>query len=147
VRVPQRRATHTETGWEVYPDGLEAVLREVGKRYPAPPLYVTENGAAFYDPPAAADGRVDDPLRVAYLRDHLRAVRRALAAGADVRGYFAWSLLDNFEWSHGYSKRFGLVHVDYATQRRTPKRSAELYAEVIRSNGASLDGPRPAPGA
>jgi len=81
---------------------------------------------------------VEDPLRVAYLRDHLRALRAALAAGCDVRGYFVWSLLDNLEWAHGYSKRFGIVHVDFASQRRTPKASARFYASVIASNGRVL---------
>jgi beta-glucosidase len=136
--VRQRLATHTETDWEVYPAGLTETLRQVRERYGPLPLYVTENGAAFYDPPSPLDGRVDDPLRVAYLRDHLRAVGEALAAGVDVRGYFAWSLLDNFEWAHGFSKRFGLVHVDYATQRRTVKASGRFYAEVARSGGAAL---------
>src|SRR4029450_12154876 len=112
---------HTETDWEVYPAGLEEALLWVARRYGPIPLYVTENGAAFYDPPSPVDGRVDDPLRIAYLRGHLRAVARAIAAGADVRGYFAWSLLDNLEWSHGFSKRFGLVHVDFATLERTGK--------------------------
>jgi len=136
--VRQARATHTETGWEVFPQGLVDTLVRVKERYGNPPLYVTENGAAFFDPPTADDGRVHDPLRVAYLRDHLRAVHRAIAAGVDVRGYFAWSLLDNFEWSHGYSKRFGIVHVDFATQARTPKDSARFYADVIASHGARL---------
>ncbi len=102
------------------------------------PLYVTENGAAFYDPPVAEGDTLEDPLRVAYFREHLRAVRRAVARGVEVRGYFAWSLLDNYEWSAGYSKRFGIVHVDLETQRRTPKRSARFYGEVIRSNGGAL---------
>jgi beta-glucosidase len=84
---------------------------------------------------------VADPLRTAYLRDHLKATRDAIARGVDVRGYFAWSLLDNFEWSYGFSKRFGIVHVDHATQRRTPKQSARFYADVIRSRGAALDAP------
>jgi beta-glucosidase len=84
---------------------------------------------------------VQDPLRVAYLGDHLRALRRAMDGGADVRGYFAWSLLDNFEWSQGFSKRFGLIRVDYATQKRTPKASARFYTRVIQSNGAALDEP------
>jgi beta-glucosidase len=130
---------HTETGWEVYPPGLEETLRWVAGRYSPPPLYVTENGAAFTDPPVAAGGPLDDPLRVAYLRGHLRAVTRALAGGVDVRGYFAWSLLDNLEWSHGFSKRFGLVHVDRATQARTPKASAAYFSRVIRSGGGALD--------
>ncbi len=140
VRQPHR--TYTETGWEVFPEGLTRVLVWVTERYGRVPLYVTENGAAFYDPPKAIHGRVEDPLRVDYYRQHLRAVHDAVRQGADVRGYFAWSLLDNFEWSLGYAKRFGLVHVDYETQKRTPKSSATYYAEVIRSNGAVL-GSRP----
>jgi beta-glucosidase len=133
VTVHQPQHAYTETGWEVYPQGLADTLRWVAGRYGPIPLYVTENGAAFYDPPSA--GSLDDALRVDYLRTHLRAVRQAIDDGVDVRGYFAWSLLDNFEWAHGYSKRFGLVHVDYATQTRTPKASAEFYAEVIRTHG------------
>jgi beta-glucosidase len=129
---------HTEMGWEVYPDGLAEILLWVRERYGATPLYVTENGAAFQDPEPEG-GTVQDPLRAAYLRDHLRAVRRAMDGGADVRGYFAWSLLDNFEWSQGFSKRFGLIRVDYATQTRTPKASARFYTRVIQSNGAALD--------
>ena len=129
--VPQPRATHTETGWEVFAPALPAVLRWVKERYGNPPIYVTENGAAFYDPPAVDGDRVADPLRVEYLRAHLRAVHAAIEAGVDVRGYFLWSLLDNFEWSVGYSKRFGIVHVDFETQRRTPKDSALFYAKVI----------------
>ncbi|HEX5723878.1 MAG TPA: GH1 family beta-glucosidase, partial [Longimicrobiaceae bacterium] len=136
--VRQPRHVHTELGWEVYPPALEEVLVWVKERYGEVPLYVTENGAAFYDPPVAEGGEVDDPLRVDYYREHLRAVHRAIRRGVDVRGYFAWSLLDNFEWSEGYSKRFGIVHVDFETQRRTPKRSAAFYAEVIRTHGAAL---------
>ena len=132
--VRQKRAAHTETGWEVFPRGLTDTLLWVKKRYGDIPLYVTENGAAFYDPPTADSGDLEDPLRVAYLRSHIRAVADAIARGVDVRGYFAWSLLDNFEWSLGYTKRFGLVHVDYETQERTPKASALFYSEVIRSN-------------
>jgi beta-glucosidase len=136
--VRQKRHTHTETHWEVYPRGLTDTLTQVRERYGDLPLYVTENGAAFYDPPTADGETLEDPLRVAYLKSHLRAVLDALEQGVDVRGYFAWSLLDNFEWNHGYSKRFGIVHVDYETQRRTPKRSARFYSEVIRSRGAQL---------
>ena len=136
--VRQEGATHTETGWEVYAQGLEDALRWVKQRYGDVPLYVTENGAAFPDPAQAPPGGVEDPLRVAYLRDHLRAVRSAIAAGCDVRGYFVWSLLDNLEWAHGFSKRFGIVHVDFASQRRTPKASARYYAGVIASNGRAL---------
>jgi beta-glucosidase len=114
------------------------VLLWVKERYGDLPLYITENGAAFYDPPHAIDGHVDDPLRVWYYAEHLRAAAEALRQGVDLRGYFAWSLLDNFEWSLGYSKRFGIVHVDYDTQERTPKASARFYADVIRTNGAVL---------
>jgi beta-glucosidase len=136
VRQPQH--AHTETGWEVYPDGLTDALVWITERYGRIPLYVTENGAAFYDPPHAIDGAVRDPLRVWYYREHLRAARRAIERGVDLRGYFAWSLLDNFEWSLGFAKRFGLVHVNYRTLERTPKESAKFYADVIRSNGESL---------
>jgi beta-glucosidase len=129
---------HTEMGWEVYPDGLAETLLWVRGRYGQIPLYVTENGAAFADDVPAGDADVSDPLRAAYLRDHLRAVHRAIAGGADVRGYFVWSLLDNFEWSEGTSKRFGLIRVDYETQKRTAKTSARLYGRIISSHGESL---------
>lgn len=135
ARVKNPRAAYTETGWEVFPQGLSDILVWVTERYGRMPLYVTENGAAFYDPPVATDGRVDDPLRVDYYRRHLHTVLDAVDRGADMRGYFAWSLLDNYEWSHGYSKRFGIVHVDYETQQRTPKASAHFYSDVIRENG------------
>jgi beta-glucosidase len=138
ARVLQPRHAYTETGWEVYPPGLTDTLKWVTSRYGRVPLYVTENGAAFYDPPQPIDGRVDDPMRVAYYRTHLRAAYEAVCQGVDLRGYFAWSLLDNYEWSLGYSKRFGIVHVDFATQQRTPKASASFYAEVIRTHGAAL---------
>jgi beta-glucosidase len=137
-RIEQPRHAYTETDWEVYPEGLTDTLKWVTDRYGRIPLYVTENGAAFYDPPQPIDGRVDDPLRVAYYRSHLRAAHTALCQGVDLRGYYAWSLLDNYEWSLGYGKRFGIVHVDYATQQRTPKASARFYSEVIRTHGAAL---------
>jgi beta-glucosidase len=136
--VRQPHALYTETGWEVYPAGLTETLEWVRERCGDLPLYVTENGAAFVDPPQAVDGRVHDPSRVDYYRTHLRAALEALRRGVNLRGYFAWSLLDNYEWSHGYSKRFGIVHVDFATQRRTPKTSARFYADVVRSRGAAL---------
>ncbi|MDE2220216.1 MAG: beta-glucosidase [Gammaproteobacteria bacterium] len=139
ARVRQAGAIYTETDWEVYPQGLVDALLWVKERYGNPPVYITENGAAFPDPPVAAAGTLEDPLRVEYLRVHLQAVRTALARGADIRGYCVWSLLDNFEWSLGYAKRFGIVHVDYATQRRTPKASAAFYRQVIAANGACLD--------
>jgi beta-glucosidase len=122
---------HTEMGWNIDPAGLEEILLDLTERYPDQPLMITENGAAFPDVPDG-NGVVDDQDRIDYVRRHLEATVRAVEAGADVRGYFLWSLMDNFEWSHGYSKRFGMVHVDYATQRRTPKASARWYARVIR---------------
>lgn len=137
VRQPQ--ATYSETGWEVFPQGLVDTLNWIRERYGNPPLYITENGSAFYDPPVAPADELPDPLRVDYLRKHLRATLQARADGCDIRGYFAWSMLDNFEWSLGYSKRFGIVHVDFATQKRTLKSSAKLYAEIIASRGAVLD--------
>jgi beta-glucosidase len=136
--VRQKQATHTETDWEVFPHGLMDVLLWVKDRFGNPPVYVTENGAAFYDPPTVAGDQLPDPLRVDYLRRHLCTLSEAIQAGCDVRGYFAWSLLDNLEWAHGFSKRFGLVHVDFMTQRRTPKTSARYYSRVIATQGASL---------
>ena len=138
VPVRQKQATYTETGWEVFAQGLTDTLSWIRKRYGDIPQYVTENGAAFYDPPAASGGRVADPLRIDYYRSHLRAVHAAIQQGVDVRGYFAWSLLDNLEWSLGYSKRFGLVHVNFETLERTPKDSARFYADVIATQGAAL---------
>jgi len=135
--VKQPAAVYTETSWEVYPQGLTDTLLWVKERYGALPLYVTENGAAFADPPTVAGDELADPLRVAYLKEHVRAIHAALERGVDLRGYFVWSLLDNFEWALGYAKRFGIVHIDFATQRRTLKASARCYAEIIASNGAA----------
>ncbi|HEV2375476.1 MAG TPA: GH1 family beta-glucosidase [Streptosporangiaceae bacterium] len=132
----------TAMGWPVEPGGLRDILLRVGREYPPLPLYVTENGAAFHDY-VDPEGRVKDPERVAYLAAHIAATHEAIAAGADVRGYFCWSLLDNFEWAEGYSQRFGLVWVDYGTQRRTPKDSAEWFAGVARSNRLPTPGPYP----
>ncbi len=129
---------YTATNWEVYAPALTDVLTWVRDRYGPVPVYVTENGAAFDDPPRADGHVVDDPPRVAYVGDHLRAAYRSIERGVDLRGYFVWSLFDNFEWSQGYSKRFGLVHVDFDTQRRTLKRSALFYRDVIRSGGTVL---------
>jgi beta-glucosidase len=132
IRVDVPGAIYTETGWEVHAPSLHDLLLWFRERYGAKmPLYITENGAAFYDPPVAYDEVVDDPLRVHYFREHLASVSRAITDGVDVRGYFAWSLLDNLEWSLGYTKRFGIVHVDFATQKRTLKKSALYYREVI----------------
>ncbi len=123
----------TAMGWEIDPSGLYDMLARLQREYGVP-LYVTENGAAFADAPGP-DGGVADPERVAYLDGHFRAALRAIADGVDLRGYFVWSLLDNFEWAYGYSKRFGLVYVDYATQQRIPKDSARWFAGVTRRNG------------
>ena len=119
----------TEMGWEIEPHGLERVLRRLTEDYDCPPLYVTENGAAYPDQVVA--GEVDDPERTDYVAGHVAAISRAVQDGADVRGYFLWSLLDNFEWGWGYSRRFGIVHVDFETQVRTPKRSAHWYRDFI----------------
>src|SRR5690606_22559066 len=133
--VRQPRATYTETGWEVFPQGLTDTLLDVRQRYGKLPLYITENGAAFFDPPVAEAGRVADPLRVRYLHQHLEAVLAAIRAGVDVRGYMVWSLLDNLEWSLGFTKRFGIVRVARAPQPRTLKDSAHLSSQVIPTRG------------
>jgi beta-glucosidase len=124
----------TAMGWEIEGEGLAEVLVRLDREYPRLPLYVTENGAAFDDGPDA-DGVVRDDERVRFLEEHLRAAHTALRAGVDLRGYFVWSLLDNFEWAEGYSKRFGIVYVDYETQRRTPKESAAWYRDVVARSG------------
>jgi beta-glucosidase len=139
--VPVPGAVTMDTGWEVHPEGLTRALLGVRERYGPVPIYVTENGSAFPDPACPVDGRVDDPLRVSCCRGHLLAVREAIRQGVDVRGYFAWSLLDNFEWASGYSLRFGIVHVDHATQQRTVKSSGAYYREIIRTHGAVLAAP------
>jgi beta-glucosidase len=123
----------TDSGWEVQPPGLTDVLVRLHRDYPHVPLHVTENGAAYRDL-IDSDGQIRDHQRIAFLDSHLRAAHAAIELGVDLRGYFYWSLLDNFEWAEGYSKRFGIVHVDYASQRRTPKRSAYWYARVIADN-------------
>lgn len=139
ARVRQPDSLYTEMGWEVAPAAFRDVLLWVRDRYGDIPLHVTENGAAFDDPATVTGPVHPDRPRVEYYRGHLRAAREAIDRGVPLRGYFAWSLLDNFEWSHGFSKRFGLVHVDFATQRRTPKASARFYADVIASSGEALD--------
>jgi beta-glucosidase len=123
---------HTAMGWNIAPEALEEVLVNLSTAFPHLPLMVTENGAAF-DDVLTPDGEVHDAARRDYLHRHLVACARARERGVDLRGYFAWSLLDNFEWAHGYAKRFGIVHVDYSTQRRTVKDSARWYADVART--------------
>jgi beta-glucosidase len=133
VGLVDRPEPRTEMGWGIDPDGLREVLTRLRGDYPGlPPVYITENGAAF--PDRLDGGRVRDADRIAFLDGHLRALARAIGDGVDVRGYFAWSLLDNFEWAYGYGKRFGIVHVDYETQARTPKDSAAWYAGVAAAN-------------
>jgi beta-glucosidase len=130
VRQARPGPPTTAMGWEVAPDGLRELLVRVRDDYGDFPIYITENGASYEDPPAR-DGCVDDPERTAYLDSHLAALREAIADGVRVERYCVWSLLDNFEWEHGYDKRFGIVSVDYATQRRIPKRSGLWYRDYI----------------
>ncbi|HYF75654.1 MAG TPA: GH1 family beta-glucosidase [Symbiobacteriaceae bacterium] len=136
AQVEPRAVPTTDMGWEIYPEGLYKLLLRLKKDYGPIPLIVTENGAAFADN-VAPDGRVHDDERVRYLQAHIRAVGQAMAAGVNVQGYYVWSFLDNLEWHHGVSKRFGLVHVDFETLKRTPKESAFWYRDFIRS-GADL---------
>lgn len=128
----------TAMGWEVAPEALYRQLVELKQEYGNPPVVITENGAAFHDRPSAS-GRVEDLERAAYLASYTEAVARACAAGCDVRGYFAWTLVDNFEWSHGFDRRFGLVHLDRETLKRTPKRSFEIFRDIVSSNQAPDD--------
>jgi beta-glucosidase len=123
----------TDMDWQIEPAGLTRLLERLHRDYGVP-LLITENGAAYPDGPGA-DGRVHDTNRIEYLDGHLRACHDAISNGVDLRGYFVWSLMDNFEWAEGYAKRFGIVHVDYRTQARLPKDSARWYSEVIRRNG------------
>ena len=129
----------TAMGWGLDPGGLGDLLRRLHREYGDLPLYVTENGAA-YDDEVSPDGAVHDPERTAYLAAHLDGCASAIADGVPLRGYFVWSLLDNFEWAHGYSKRFGVVHVDYATQQRRVKDSGRWYADFIRAHRARQAG-------
>ncbi|MEV6191934.1 GH1 family beta-glucosidase [Streptomyces sp. NPDC051920] len=128
----------TAMPWEIHPQGMTDLLVGIHRDYPAPPIYVTENGAAFDDGACGTDaeGRLQDTRRTAYLADHLAALVRARAQGVDVRGYFAWSLMDNFEWAYGYDKRFGIVHVDFATQQRRLKQSALWLSRTARATRA-----------
>jgi beta-glucosidase len=128
----------TEMGWEVHPDGLYQMLCRVHFDYGPRRMFVTENGASWTDVPEAS-GRVPDEKRRVFVKEHLRAARRAVEAGVPLHGYFVWSLLDNFEWDRGYSQRFGIVWVDYATQRRIPKDTALWYRRVIAGNSAEVD--------
>ena len=120
----------TDIGWEIYPEGLTRVVQNLQAQWPLPPLWITENGAA--DNTGLAHGAVDDGMRCDYLLAHFEQVAGLIRNGADIRGYYVWSLMDNFEWAHGYSQRFGIVHVDFPTQKRTPKRSALMLQKLLR---------------
>ena len=136
------QAARTTMGWEIYPEGMRESLLRVQRDYRPAAIYITENGAAFVDE-VGADGRIDDARRIQYLHDHLLAVQEAMAAGVPVRGYFAWTLMDNFEWGYGYGQRFGLVAVEPESLARKPKRSAEWYRATIQMNSvAALDEPK-----
>jgi beta-glucosidase len=134
VQFLQTGHPKTEMDWEVQPEGLAEVLVSLHRDYPGVPLYVTENGAAYPDT-MTEDGVIRDTDRIAFLDGHLRACHEAVEQGADLRGYFCWSFMDNLEWAEGYGRRFGLVHVDFETQKRTPKESAHWYSSVITRNG------------
>jgi beta-glucosidase len=138
ITFPSRALPQTAMGWEINPDGLRVLLVRLGQDYPnLPPLYVTENGSAW-DDVITPDGRIHDTERVDYLERHLEAIAAGIAEGADVRGYFAWSLLDNFEWAWGYEKRFGIVHVDYETLVRTIKDSGHAFACIAKESRPAL---------
>jgi beta-glucosidase len=132
-RIRPAGAEYTEMNWEVHPPAFYRLLTRISREYCLPPLYITENGAAFKDE-VSENGAIHDPRRQAYLREHFIQVHNAMRDGVDLRGYFVWSLMDNFEWGHGFSKRFGLIRVDYETLQRTLKDSARWYAGVIREN-------------
>lgn len=127
---------YTEMDWEVHAPSLRRMLARISQDYKLPPIYITENGAAYNDT-VLGDGSIDDKKRLSYIKDHLTQMNLAIQDGADVRGYFVWSLMDNFEWQKGFSKRFGIVHVDYKTQKRTIKSSGNWYANVIKNNSIS----------
>lgn len=132
--VHMDESEYTEMGWEVAPESIYRMLKHNNERYNPGAMVITENGAAFQDV-VSADGQVHDDRRVAYYNGYLTNCQRAISEGVPLMGYFAWSLMDNFEWSFGYSKRFGLIHVDYETQQRIPKDSARWYSQVIKNNG------------
>ena len=135
VDVPLAGVERTQMGWEVYPHGLQDLLIGFKAAYPAlPPIYITENGMASDD--QVIDGTVNDTQRISFLNRHIAAVAGAIEAGVDVRGYFVWSLMDNYEWSYGYERRFGIVHVDYATQQRTRKQSAKALSAFLAARAA-----------
>jgi beta-glucosidase len=127
----------TDMGWEIYPDGLMEHLVRIARSYNPPPIYIMENGAATAD--TLIESGVHDPMRIDYLRRHIDAVKQARLSGVNVKGYFAWSLMDNYEWDSGYDKRFGLVYVDYANQKRYLKDSAHWYRGFIATQRAEAE--------
>ncbi len=131
IHVPG--SEYTEMDWEVHAPAFTSLLTRLNRDYRLPPIYITENGAAFPDE-ISADGHVHDPRRINYLREHIAAIGEAMRQGVDVRGYFVWSLLDNFEWAYGFSKRFGIVYTNYTTQKRIIKDSGKWYAQLITQN-------------
>ncbi len=136
--VNPAESEYTEMGWEVYPQGIYELLTRLHRDYGPLPLYITENGAAFDDQPGT-DGTIDDRRRINYLHGYISAAWRALQEGVPLKGYYVWTLLDNFEWSFGYSKRFGLIYVDYPTQKRSFKNSAYWYRDLISRNGLEVE--------
>jgi beta-glucosidase len=138
VKPDYPHAKFTSMGWEIYPEGFYDLLKWIKKEYDNPPLYITENGVSLYE--NAVNGKIDDPDRISYLKNYLLSMKRAMSEGVDVRGYFVWSFLDNFEWHEGYEKQFGIVYVDRNSPdlKRIPKESAKWYAKVCRDNGFSF---------
>jgi beta-glucosidase len=130
---PVPNSEYTEMGWEVCAPALYRLLCRIDHDYRLPSIYITENGSAYKDE-IAPDGKIHDRSRLDYLRQHLIQSHVAMDAGVDIRGFFVWSLLDNFEWAHGYSKRFGLIRVEYDTQKRIIKESGEWYGHAIATN-------------
>ena len=134
MALPSPADNQTEMGWEIYPDGLFEIVSRVYKEYSPARIIIAENGASYSDGPDAL-GKIHDDKRISYLEAHIGAIARAIKAGVPMAGYYTWSFMDNFEWSRGYSQRFGLVYVDYETQKRYPKDSAYWYGNVIKQNG------------
>jgi len=135
--LPAPKDNQTEMGWEIFPQGLFDLLQKIYQEYKPTKILITENGASYSYAPDNF-GKIDDSKRIEYLDMHLQTVAKAIQAGIPVKGYFLWSFMDNFEWAQGYSQRFGLVYVDYKTQKRTPKASAYWYGKVIKENGLIL---------
>ena len=129
---------YTDMGWEIYPQGISDLMLRLNREYPAAAYYITENGAS-YDDHVKPNGEIHDPMRERYYVRHLEHIARLCQQGVPMKGYFAWSIMDNFEWAHGYRRRFGITYVDYGTQKRTPKTSFKRLAEVMKSNQLTVD--------